>query len=150
MKTLISRTLLVVALLLPTVDAKAADTLYVREKQVPVLIEREDNVLFELKITATTTQKLDEVVLDFGPETDTKHIRAVKLYYGGTETRTSRQDAFHPIEYISSMDPGNTLRANPSYSICKTKVHRPGSHVTLKAGQERKEVLLHGILFLQR
>lgn len=135
MKTLISRTLLVVALLLPTVGAKAADTLYVREKQVPVLIEREDNVLFELKITATTTQKLDEVVLDFGPETDTKHIRAVKLYYGGTETRTGRRDAWHPIEYISSMDPGNTLRANPSYSICKTKVRRPGGHVALKAGQ---------------
>ncbi|MBQ6073060.1 MAG: exo-alpha-sialidase [Bacteroidales bacterium] len=121
--------------LLLAADAFAADTLFVREKQVPVLIEREDNVLFELKLTATSTQRLDEVVLDLGPQTNVKHIRAIKLYYGGTETRTSRKDAFHPIDYISSMDPGNTLKANPSYSICKSRVRRPGSHVVLKAEQ---------------
>ncbi len=135
MKTLIQRTLLIVALLLPTAHAMAADTLFVREKQVPVLIEREDNVLFELKLTATTAHRLDEVVLDLGPETNSKHIRAIKLYYGGTETRTGRRDAWRPIDYISSMDPGNTLKANPSYSICKARVRRPGSHVVLKAGQ---------------
>lgn len=121
--------------LLLAADAFAADTLFVREKQVPVLIEREDNVLFELKLTATSTQRLDEVVLDLGPQTNVKHIRAIKLYYGGTETRTSRKDAFHPIDYISSMDPGNTLKANPSYSICKSRVRRPGSHLVLKAEQ---------------
>ncbi|MBR0501088.1 MAG: exo-alpha-sialidase [Bacteroidales bacterium] len=121
--------------LLLAADAFAADTLFVREKQVPVLIEREDNVLFELKLTATSAQRLDEVVLDLGPQTNVKHIRAIKLYYGGTETRTSRKDAFHPIDYISSMDPGNTLKANPSYSICKSRVRRPGSHLVLKAEQ---------------
>ena len=135
MKYLFSRFLLAVALLAPTIRVQAADTLFVREKQVPILIEREDNVLFELKLTATTAQRLDEVVLDLGHETSTKHIRAVKLYYGGTETRTGRRDAWRPIDYISSMDPGNTLKANPSYSICKTRVHRPGSHVVLKADQ---------------
>ena len=135
MKYLFSRFLLAVALLAPTIRVQAADTLFVREKQVPILIEREDNVLFELKLTATTAQRLDEVVLDLGHETSTKHIRAVKLYYGGTETRTGRRDAWRPIDYISSMDPGNTLKANPSYSICKTRVRRPGSHVVLKADQ---------------
>lgn len=135
MKTLIHKILLIIALLLPSTCALAADTLFVREKQVPILLEREDNILFELKLTATTARQLDEIVLDLGPETNTKHIRAVKFYYGGTETRTSRQNAFHPIDYISSMDPGNTLKANPSYSICKTRVRRPGSHVVLKAGQ---------------
>ena len=135
MKTLIHRILLIIALLFPSTCALAADTLFVREKQVPILLEREDNILFELKLTATTARQLDEIVLDLGPETNTRHIRAVKLYYGGTETRTSRQNAFHPIDYISSMDPGNTLKANPSYSICKARVRRPGSHVVLKAGQ---------------
>ncbi|MBQ9398178.1 MAG: exo-alpha-sialidase [Bacteroidales bacterium] len=135
MKTLIHKILLIIALLLPSTCAKAADTLFVREKQVPILLEREDNILFELKLTATTARQLDEIVLDLGTETNTRHIRAVKFYYGGTETRTSRQNAFHPIDYISSMDPGNTLKANPSYSICKARVRRPGSHVVLKAGQ---------------
>ncbi len=135
MKTLIHKILLIIALLFPSTCALAADTLFVREKQVPILLEREDNILFELKLTATTARQLDEIVLDLGPETNTRHIRAVKFYYGGTETRTSRQNAFHPIDYISSMDPGNTLKANPSYSICKARVRRPGSHVVLKAGQ---------------
>lgn len=115
------------------VRARTADTLYVREKQVPVLIEREDNVLFEMKITTGSESRvLEEVVLEFGPETNVKHIRSVKLYYGGTETRTGRRDAFHPVDYISSHDPGYTLKANPSYSLLKAEVRRPGSQVVLK------------------
>ena len=127
--------LLMAATLLLAADAFAADTLYVREKQVPVLLEREDNVLFELKLTADASRRLDEIVLDFGEETALKHIRAVKLYYAGTETRTSRQNAFHPIDYISSMDPGNTLKANPSYSVLKDRVRKPRRQVVLKADQ---------------
>ena len=130
----ITRLLLLASLLLPAASF-ASDTLYVREKQVPVLIEREDNVVFELKINAVDAKVLDEVTIDFGEETALKHIRAVKLYYSGTETRTYRQGEFHPVEYVSSTDPGNTLKANPSYSILKSQVRRPGRHVTLKASQ---------------
>ncbi len=125
------------ALLFPSFGAAAADTLYVREKQVPVLIEREDNVLFELKITTDgTPRSLDEIVLDFGPETHLKAIRSVKLYYGGTETRTGRFDAFRPVDYISSLEPGKTLKANPSYSVLKARVRRPSGRVVLKASQD--------------
>lgn len=127
--------ILAFAALLMAADAFAADTLFVREKQVPVLIEREDNVLFELKLTAAESKKLDEIVLSFGDETALRHIRAVKLYYAGTETRTSRQDAFHPVAYISSMDPGNTLKANPSYSVLKARVRKLRGKVVLKASQ---------------
>lgn len=114
MKPIFTRFFLAAGLLVHAAGAFAADTLFVREKQVPILLEREDNVLFELKLTATTSQRLDELVLELGPETDLRHVRAVKLYYGGTETRTSRQNAFRPIDYISSLDPGNTLKAHPS------------------------------------
>lgn len=134
MKALFFPFLMLAAWLVPA-GAHAADTLFVREKQVPVLIEREDNVLFEMKIPADAGQRLDEIVLDFGDETARKHIRSVKLYYAGTETRTGRQNAFHPVEYISSMDPGNTLKANPSYSVLKHRARRPRQRVVLKAGQ---------------
>ena len=124
---------LLMALLVPSLRAVASDTLYVREKQVPILIERGDNVLFEMKLVPSEfCASLDEIVLEFGPETEMGHIRSVKLYYGGTETRTGRQDAFHPVDYISSLDPGNTLKANPSYSILRAQVRRPGSRVVLK------------------
>lgn len=131
---LLSFVLLALTCLLPA-GLRAADTVFVREKQVPVLIEREDNVLFELKLTATQSRKLDEVVLELGDETPLRHVRAVKLYYAGTETRTYRQDAFHPVEYISSMDPGNTLRANPSYSILRSEVRKPDRQLLLRADQ---------------
>lgn len=127
--------LLLAAILFSAGNTFAADTILVREKQVPVLIEREDNVLFEMKITAEEGQTLEEVVLEFGEQTALKHVRTVKLYYGGTETRTSRLDAWHPVEYISSMDPGNTLKANPSYSILKDEVRKPASRVALNASQ---------------
>ena len=133
MHTLCYRLLLIAALLASGTAVRASDTLYIREKQVPVLIEREDNVLFELKlIPEESLASLDEVVLEFGPETDLRHVRSVKLYYGGTETRTSRKDAFHPVDYISSMDPGNTLKANPSYSVLQAEVRHPGARVVLK------------------
>ena len=123
---MIFRLLLLAVMLLPATAALASDTLYVREKQVPVLIEREDNVLFELKLSSDGWSSLSEIVLDFGQQTALRHIRAVKLYYAGTETRTSRREAFHPVEYISSMEPGHTLKANPSYSVLKARVRWPG------------------------
>lgn len=134
MKTIQTKVLLLAVALVPTL-VFASDTLFVREKQVPVLIEREDNVIFELKITPEQASTLDELVLDFGPETNLRHVRSVKLYYSGTETRTGRRDEFHPVDYLSFQEPGRTLKANRSYSILKSKVRRPRRSVRLKAGQ---------------
>lgn len=135
MKTIQTKVLLLAVALVPTL-VFASDTLFVREKQVPVLIEREDNVIFELKITPEQAGTLDELVLDFGPETNLRHVRSVKLYYSGTETRTGRRNEFHPVDYLSFQEPGRTLKANRSYSILKSKVRRPRrSSVRLKAGQ---------------
>ena len=41
----------------------ASDTVFVRETQIPVLIERQDNVLFMLRLNAKESRVLDEVVL---------------------------------------------------------------------------------------
>ena len=38
-------------------SAKAADTVYVRETQVPFLIERQDNVLFYLRLNAKDSRR---------------------------------------------------------------------------------------------
>lgn len=45
---------------------RAADTIFVRETQVPVLIERMDNVLYYLRLDAKENKVLNEVTLDFG------------------------------------------------------------------------------------
>lgn len=67
-------------------SAQKQDTVAVRETRIPVLIERQDNELFNLRIDATQSQVLNDVKLSFGKEVNLNEIEAVKLYYGGTES----------------------------------------------------------------
>lgn len=41
----------------------AADTLFVREQQVPILIDRIDNVLYEMRIPARKGDVLNEILV---------------------------------------------------------------------------------------
>lgn len=116
--------------------AKAADTVFVHETQIPVLIERQDNVLFKMRIEAGAGKRLDEVILNFGKEVKLSDIRSVKLYYGGTEAlQNYAKKPFAPVDYVSAFAVGNTLAANPSYSILKAQVDEPGSRVVLATEQ---------------
>lgn len=115
----------------------ASDTVFVRETQIPVLIERQDNVLFMLRLNAKESRALDEVVLNFGKDVKLSDIKSVKLYYSGTEARQNYgKNLFAPVSYVSSYTPGKTLAANPSYSINKSQVDNPKQKVTLKANQK--------------
>ena len=115
----------------------ASDTVFVRETQIPVLIERQDNVLFMLRMNAKESRVLDEVVLNFGKDVNLSDIKSVKLYYSGTEARQNYgKNLFAPVSYVSSYTPGKTLAANPSYSINKSQVDNPKQKVTLKANQK--------------
>lgn len=115
----------------------AADSIFVRETRIPILIERQDNALFYIRLNARENQTLDNVALSFGKEVKLSDIQAVKLYYGGTEALQDRgKKRFAPVEYISSHKPGATLAANPSYSINNAEVNNPGSEVLLNSGQK--------------
>lgn len=93
---------------------RAADTIFIRETQVPVLIERVDNVLFYLRLDAKESTMLNRVILSFGEDTSLSDIQSVKLYYSGTEALQDREKGrFAPVEYISSHAVGKTLAANP-------------------------------------
>ena len=132
MKT--SRCLLFLILLGFAFSLKASDTVYVRETQIPILIERQDNVLFYLRLDAKESKILNEVVLDLSKSINVSDIQAIKLYYGGTEALQDRdKKRFAPVEYISSHRPGNTLAAIPSYSIKCAEVSQPSGKVILKS-----------------
>ena len=47
-------------------SAQKQDAVAVRETRMPVLIERQDNELFNLRIDATQSQVLNDVKLSFG------------------------------------------------------------------------------------
>ncbi len=129
--------LIAVFILAPFKLSAAADTVAVRETQIPVLIERQDNELFYLRIEATQSQMLNEVKLNFGKDVNLNEIEAVKLYYGGTESVERRgKSYFAPVNYISSNTPGKTLAANTSYSVLKSEVKAPKREVMLKADQK--------------
>mgnify|MGYP002328350107 CR=1 FL=1 len=98
--------LIVVFILAPFKLSAAADTVAVRETRIPVLIERQDNELFHLRIEAAQSQMLNEVKLDFGKDVNLNEIESVKLYYGGTESVERRgKTYFAPVDYISNNTP---------------------------------------------
>lgn len=114
----------------------ASDTVFVRETQIPILIERQDNVLFLMRLNAKESRSMDKVILNFGKDVNMSDIQSVKLYYSGTEARQNYgKNFFAPVNYISSNTPGKTLAANPSYSINKSQVDNPGRKVILNANQ---------------
>ena len=124
--------LLFLVLLGYSFDVKASDTVFIHETQIPVLIERQDNVLFYIRLDAKESKMLDEVVLDFSKSTNLADVQVIKLYYGGTEAlQDQNKNRFAPVEYISSHRPGATLAANPSYSIKCAEVG-PSEKVVLR------------------
>lgn len=128
--------LLLAAGLVSSLAAQAADTLFVKEPQIPVLIERKDNVLFYMRMDAQETQKLDHITLEFGPNVPLSQIQSVKLYYGGTDARQDREkERFFPVEYITNFTPGKTMAANPSYSVKKSESEALQRKITLSGNQ---------------
>lgn len=116
---------------------RAADTIFIRETRIPILIERQDNVLFYFRLDAKESRMLNDVVLKFGKDVDLSEIQSVKLYYSGTEALQDRdKKRFAPVNYISSHTPGKTLAANPSYSIMKARVDNLKHEIVLKGNQK--------------
>ncbi len=114
--------------------AGAAEDLRVKETQIPILIERQDNVLFYIRMEASGEEHLQQIRLKLGG--DVASIGEVKLYYGGHKKLGSEeQNAMRPVEYMTSFTPDCTLEAIPSYSSLKDCVRRPEGEVTLTTDQ---------------
>mgnify|MGYP001777099213 CR=1 FL=1 len=130
--------------LLSVMSVKAADTILVKSPQIPILIERHDNVLFYMRLNANETKMLDNVTVNFGKDVNLNNIKSLKLYYSGTEALQDRgKGRFAPVEYISSHNPGKTLSANPSYSVMKSEITKIKNTIVL----EGKQKLFPGVNF---
>lgn len=115
---------------------KAADTVFIKNPQIPILIERHDNVLCYMRINAHEAKVLDNVSVTFGQDVPLEQIKSVKLYYGGTEAIQDRgKNRFAPVEYISAHAPGKTLSVNPSYAIKKSEIVPQKNSVLLTGNQ---------------
>lgn len=128
MKKLFSAVLLT---MLSALFIQAADTIQVKQTQIPILIDRIDNVLFYVRIDAKEAKELNELKLKFGKEVNLNEIQSVKLYYGGTEAfQRFGQTHYAPVQYVSGFAVGKTREANPSYSVKIVEQRSPKNEVT--------------------
>lgn len=96
----------------------ASPKVYVKEARLPVILDRQDNVIFYVKVISDERAVFNELELAFDGRTDLSVIDNVKLYYSGTEGyKEITEERFAPVKYISSIVPGQTREANPSYSV---------------------------------
>ena len=113
----------------------ANDTLYVREQQIPILLDRADNVLCMIRISAQKGDVLNQLTMQFTQESSLNAIQAVRLYYAGTEAPERKGFHFNPANYISSHTPGKTRTANPSYSVKQDETTLIKNSITLHSEQ---------------
>ena len=113
----------------------ANDTLYVREQQIPILLDRADNVLCMIRISAQKGDVLNQLTMQFTQESSLDAIQAVRLYYAGTEAPERKGFHFNPANYISSHTPGKTRMANPSYSVKQDETTLIKNSITLHSEQ---------------
>lgn len=113
----------------------ANDTLYVREQQIPILLDRTDNVLCMMRISAQKGDVLNQLTMQFTQESSLNAIQAVRLYYAGTEAPERKGFHFNPANYISSHTPGKTRMANPSYSVKQDETTLIKNSITLYSEQ---------------
>lgn len=115
--------LLLFLLLLPCVYTYAgADSVFVKIPQIPILIDRTDNILLELRIDAQKGDILNQLALQFEDEAALSSIRALRLYYAGTEATSREGTHWRPVDYVNAFDPQWTRKANPAYSVLQQEI----------------------------
>lgn len=120
------RQILSLFLFLASTSAFAVDTTFVKETQIPILLDRKDNVLFNMRLDAKEGEMLNQIKLQLGSETNISDILALKVYYAGTDAlQNAGKGIYAPVEYISRENPGKTRAANPSYSLLIAEQKKP-------------------------
>lgn len=132
-----TKVLMAITLLLTASIVYASDTIVVKQTQIPLLIERNDNVLFYIRVDAKESKVFSSLNLNLNGTKDIKDIKSIKLYYSGTEAlQDVNKNRMAPVgEYVSSHRVGNTKKAIPSYSMLVAEAKKPSEIVNLVANK---------------
>ena len=84
--------------------------------QTPVLLDRADNILFNIRIDAPEGGTFERLDLQLDKES-ARYVRSVKLYYSGTDAVNVAADKLAATRYILD----GAREADPSYSILKAE-----------------------------
>lgn len=133
---MMKRTFGLIALSLLSLTLSASDSLRIHNPRIPILLDRMDNVLFQIRVPdAVQGYALESLTVEFGPDTDIKSIAELRLFYSGTEAVRRQGLRFSPVEYISAHNVWNTRSANPSYSVMQEQASKIGRKVVLHSRQ---------------
>ncbi len=117
----------------------ANDSIFVKEPNVPILTDRTDNVLYNIRIDNSSKKQeaLTAIQLEFDKNVPVKDIRSVKLFYAGTEAPSRKgQFRFAPLNYLARENGKFNRVANRSYSILRDSIASPSRKVTFKTDQK--------------
>ena len=130
------------SLLLFMQTAFAADSLFVRKPQIPILIDRTDNILVEMRVQAHKGDVLNKLSLQFKEGIDLNDIKALRFFYSGTEATSRQGKHYRPVSYISSHAEGKTKSCYPTnislyYSLTQhhtghNRIPLPNRHKSLR------------------
>ena len=113
----------------------AQNSVFVYEPQIPILIDRTDNVLMYVRLVANDVKTLNTIDLSFGKEVNLKEIRSVRLFYSGTEADQRKDGVYYAPVGLISGNSGKGLAAEPSYSILRDEHKNPSYNIRFNANQ---------------
>ena len=113
----------------------AQNSVFVYEPQIPILIDRTDNVLMYVRLVANDVKTLNPIDLSFGKEVNLKEIRSVRLFYSGTEADQRKDGVYYAPVGLISGNSGKGLAAEPSYSILRDEHKNPSGNIRFNANQ---------------
>lgn len=95
-----------------------AQTVFVHEPTVPVVVGRANNIIFDLRVTPTIDgERMTSVTVDF-PQADLQYIKAVRIFYTGTTSMLVSRTASSGLTHMfGEYGGGQTVYDNPAYAV---------------------------------
>ncbi len=98
--------------------AASAQTVFVHEPTIPVVVGRPNNILFDLRVTPTRDgERMTSVTVDF-PQQDLPYIEAVRIFYTGTTSMLGSRTASSGLAHgMTEYGGGQRVFDHPAYAV---------------------------------
>lgn len=109
---------------------RAAPPVLVHEPTIPVVLDRPNNIVFDLKVTPETSgEQLTGITLEI-PAADVPYIRSLRVFYTGTTSMLHSRTRSSALQHhVSEYGGGQRIFDHPSYAVAVAEVNR------IKAGK---------------
>lgn len=119
------------------VQMAAAQTVFIHEPTIPVVVGRANNIIFDLRVSPTMSgERMTGVTVDF-PQEDLPYIQAVRVFYTGTTSMLGSRTASSGLTHaMAEYGGGQTIFDHPAYAIRLAEDSVAARSMTLEFDQE--------------